>query len=130
MPTQHATVAQFLAALDPERRTEVDELLEIVRSAHPDLVESIKWNSPNWSLDGADLLTVNVPRSGPVRLILHRGATTAEHKTAASTFTGDPGGILRWHSDIRASLAMPAPNALEDARAGMVEVIRAWVETS
>lgn len=130
MPTQHSTVAEFVAALDPERRAEVEELCEIVRSAHPELVESIKWNAPSWSLRGTDLLTVNVPRTGPVRLILHRGATTVENKTAASTFTGDPRGMLRWHSDIRASLAMPAADALDDARAEMVAVIRAWVEAS
>jgi Domain of unknown function (DU1801) len=130
MPTQRGTVAEFLAALNPERRAEVEGLREIVRSAHPELVEAVKWNSPNWSLDGADLLTVNVPRSGPVRLILHRGVTTVEDKTAPSTFVGDPDGLLRWHSDIRASLSMPAPDELEGARAGMVEVIRSWVETS
>lgn len=130
MPTPYSTVAQFFAAVDPERRAEVVKLCGIVRSAHPELVESVKWNSPNWSLDGADLLTLNVPRTGPVRLILHRGATTVEHKTAASTFTGDPRGMLGWHSNIRASLAMPAADALDDARAEMVAVIRAWVEAS
>jgi hypothetical protein len=130
MTAQHTTVAEFLAALNPEQRAEVEELREIVRSAHPELVESIKWNSPNWSLDGTDLLTVNVPRAGSVRLILHRGATTTEEKDAAPSFTGDPSGMLRWHSDIRASLSMPAPDALDGARAGMIAVIRAWVLAS
>ena len=130
MPTQRATVAEFLAALAPPRRAEVEALCEIVRAAHPGLVESIKWNSPNWSLGGIDLLTVNVPGRGPVRLILHRGTTTAERKGAAPTFAGDPGGMLVWHSDIRASLAMPALDALDGVRAAMVAVVRAWVESA
>jgi len=49
----------------------VEALCEIVRAPHPGLVESVKWNSPNWSLGGTDLLTVNVPGRGPVRLMLH-----------------------------------------------------------
>ena len=129
MLKQYGTVAEFLAALNPEQRAEVEELREIVRCAHPELVESIKRNSPNWSLDGTDLLTVNVPRAGSVRLILHQGATT-EDRDAASSFTGDPSGILQWHSDFRASLAMPAPDALDGARAGMVALIRAWATAS
>lgn len=90
----------------------------MVRGVHPDLVESIKWNSPNWSLDGTDLLTVNAGPKGPVRLILHRGAVTPERKGVASSFAGDPDGLLTWHSDIRASL-IPGP--------GAAAVIRAWV---
>jgi hypothetical protein len=136
MPTpQHATVADFLDSLAPDRRAEVEALRAIVGDAHPGLVESIKWNSPNWSLDGADLLTVNVAGKGPVRLILHRGATIAEDKAAAPTFAGDPTGMLKWHSDIRASLAMPGLESLESLeslpslRDDIVAVVRAWVST-
>ena len=65
-----------------------------------------------------------------MRLILHRGATTAERKGAAPTFAGDPGGMLVWQSDIRASLAMPGLDALDGMRAAMVAVVRAWVESA
>ncbi|MEY2849234.1 MAG: hypothetical protein RI885_1901 [Actinomycetota bacterium] len=127
MPTQYSTVTEFLDALDPQRLTEVQSLREIVLSSHPRLVESIKWNSPNWSLDGVDRLTVNVPRSGPTRLILHRGTSTAENKVAAPEFTGDPGGLLTWHSDIRASLRMPPADNLSMSRDAMVAVLKAWL---
>ncbi len=138
MPVQYRTITEFLAALTPERRTEVQVLRELVDSAHPGLVENIKWNSPNYSLNGADRLTVNLPRSGPVRLVLHRGSKIAENKTAAPEFSGDPTGLLTWHSNIRASLSMPAP-ANQDlqgdvdtnrSRADVVAVLRAWLEFS
>lgn len=127
MAVQFSTVDEFLAALTPERRAEVDALRELVRTAHPELVESIKWNSPNFSLGDTDLLTVNVPRSGPVRLILHRGTTTAEDKSATPEFDGDPTGLLTWHSNIRASLRMPPADAPDSARDDVVAVLRAWV---
>lgn len=127
MVVQYRTVEEFLAALTPERRAEVDSLRELVRTAHPELVESIKWNSPNYSLDETDLLTVNVPRSGPVRLILHRGTATAEDKSAAPEFDGDPTGLLTWHSNIRASLRMPPADAPASARDAVVAVLGSWV---
>ena len=124
MPTQFKTLAEFIAALTPEQRQEVEAVRDMVQCAHPELIESIKWNSPNWSLEGTDLLTVNVSRAGAVRLILHRGATNAENASATSSFSGDRGGLLKWHSDIRASLELPADVAREE----VVAVIRAWVD--
>ena len=128
MVVQFSTVDEFLAALTPQRRAEVDSLRELVRMAHPGLDESIKWNSPNYSLGDTDLLTVNVPKSGPVRLILHRGTATAEDKSAAPEFDGDPTGLLTWHSNIRASLRMPPADAPDGPRDDVVAVLRAWVE--
>ena len=130
MPTSHVSVKEFLSSLSPEQRTEAEALRSLVRSAHPGLTESIKWNSPNYSLDGTDLLTMNVPRSGALRLILHRGTSTAEDKAAQPEFDGDPMGLLTWHSNIRASLRMPASDAPQSARDDVVAVIRAWVATA
>ena len=129
MPTQYASVAEFLDALSPQRRSEAEALRSIVTAAHPGLVETIKWNSPNYSLGDTDLLTMNVPRSGALRLILHRGTSHAEDKGAAPEFDSDPTGLLTWHSNIRASLRMPASDAPASAHDDMVAVVRAWVES-
>jgi hypothetical protein len=151
MPVQYRTVTEFLASLTPDRQAEVHALRELVLSAHPGLIENIKWNSPNYSLSGTDLLTVNVPRKGPVRVILHRGSRIVENKTAVPDFSGDPAGLLTWHSNIRASLSMPAPADLDrnpnpnpdqspdqalrpyldrdHARADILKVLRAWLAT-
>ena len=122
---KHRTVAEFLAAQPPEVRDQVEVLRELAVRAEPALVETIKWNSPNFSLDGQDLLTINVGRGDAVLLVLHRGTEIAEDKGAATSFTGDPRGLLTWHSDIRASMPVPAPDGLEDATV----VVRAWVES-
>ena len=120
---KHRTVQEFLAAQPPEVREQVEILRELIVRAEPSLVENIKWNSPNFSLDGQDLLTVSVGRADVVRLVLHRGTEIAEDKSAATSFTGDPSGMLTWHSDIRASMPVPQADGLEDATA----VVRAWV---
>lgn len=116
----HASVADFLAAQNPDARTAVEALRTLVKDAEPRLVEIVKWNSPSYTLDGEDRLTVNVGRSGDVRLILHRGTAQVETKGAASTFSGDPDGLLTWHSDVRASLAAADAGAARD-------VVRAWL---
>ena len=127
MPERYATVDEFLAAQSPERRADVESLRALVREAEPGLTEIVKWNSPDYTLDGVDRLTVNAAGKGPVRLVLHHGTERAEDKGAAPRFAGDPHGLLTWHSDIRASFALPAAGELAGRRDGLVAVVRAWL---
>lgn len=127
MPARFATVDAFLAAQAPERRADVEALRVLVREAGPGLVEIVKWNSPSYTLDGVDRLTINAPGKGPVRLILHFGTERAEEQGAEPTFAGDPEGLLTWHSDIRASLTLPPADERADRRDAMIAVIRSWL---
>ncbi|HEX6955349.1 MAG TPA: DUF1801 domain-containing protein [Agromyces sp.] len=130
MGRQFATVDAFLEAQEPRRRADVERLRAIVREAEPSLVELVKWNSPDYQLDGVDRLTINAGGRGPVRLILHFGTGHAEDRSAAPTFTGDPEGLLTWHSDIRASVPLPDAAELAGQREAIVAVIRAWLAWS
>ena len=120
---QFATVADYLDAQPPTVRAEVDLLREVVLAAEPSLVEIIKWNSPNFTLAGEDRLTISVGAKDAVQLVLHRGTEIAETKGASTSFTGDPSGLLTWHSDIRASMPATAAHDRDAATA----VIRAWL---
>jgi hypothetical protein len=119
MPVTFRTVADYLAA--SSRPHEVEALRSIVVEANPRLVETIKWNSPSYVLDGVDRLTINAAGRGPVRLILHLGTETPEDRGAVSSFAGDPGGLLTWHSNIRASM-VAGPD-----RDAAIAVVRAWL---
>lgn len=122
------SVTDYRAAQSDDRRESIDALRAIVTDAHPDLKEIIKWNSPSYVLNGIDRLTINAVGTGPVRLILHLGTEQAEHKSTTTKFTGDPDGLLKWHSDIRASFVMPTPAELLESRPRLVAVVRAWLE--
>ena len=126
MAEKYRTVEEFLAAQEPPRRAQVEDLRALVHDADPRLVEIVKWNSPSYTLDGVDRLTVTAAGRGPVRLVLHLGTARAERAGAPSSFDDDPGGLLTWHSDIRASLTAPPAND-GAARAAVVDVIRAWL---
>lgn len=127
MPERFATVDEFLAAQSPERRADVEAPRALVLAAEPALIEIVKWNSPNYVLGGVDRLTINAAGKGPVRLILHFGTDRAEDKAAVPAFAGDPEGLLTWHSNIRASLALPPRAELDAKREAILGVIRAWL---
>ncbi|HEY6801327.1 MAG TPA: DUF1801 domain-containing protein [Agromyces sp.] len=127
MPERFATVDEYLISHEPQRRAEIESLRSLVHEAEPSLTEIVKWNSPDYTLDGVDRLTINAAGKGPVRLILHFGTERSEDKGAAPTFTGDPDDLLTWHSNIRASLPMPATEQLPAERDAIISVIRAWL---
>ncbi|WP_156739579.1 DUF1801 domain-containing protein [Occultella aeris] len=64
MPERFATVDEFLAAQSPERRADVESLRALVHEAAPALAEIVKWNSPDYVLDGVDRLTINAAGKG------------------------------------------------------------------
>ena len=127
MVDRHSSVAEFLAAQPDDRRALVEALRSLVREASPAAQEIVKWNSPSYVLDGVDQATISAQGKNGVRLVLHRGASTAENRDAASAFTGDPQGLLTWHSDIRASLLVTDLADLAAKHAAAVEVVRAWL---
>ncbi|POH70768.1 hypothetical protein C3B59_03605 [Cryobacterium zongtaii] len=127
MVDRYRSVAEYLTAQPAERLPVIQALRQLVLEANPAAEEHIKWNSPSFVLAGIDQATISAQGKNGVRLVLHRGATTAENPDAASTFTGDPNGLLTWHSDIRASLLVTDLADLERTRAAAVEVVRAWL---
>jgi len=127
MVDRYGSVQQFLAAQSAARLPVIEALRTLVHEANPAALEHIKWNSPSYVIDGVDQATISAQGKDGVRLVLHRGATTAENTDAASAFTGDPQGLLTWHSDIRASLLVTDPADLAAKRAAAVEVVRAWL---
>ena len=127
MVDRYRSVPEFLAAQSAERLPVIDGLRQLVLEAHPGAQEHIKWNSPSYVVDGVDQATISAQGKDGVRLVLHRGATTAENTAAASAFADDPQGLLTWHSDIRASLLVTDLADLTGKRDAAVAVVRAWL---
>ncbi|PRY70005.1 uncharacterized protein DUF1801 [Glaciihabitans tibetensis] len=127
MAAKFSTVEDFLAAQSEAGRAQVEALREIVLTCTPGVQEHIKWNSPSYYIvPGEDRVTVNAHGAGPVRLVLHAGATTPEDKSAAPSFAGDPHGLLTWHSNIRASLTGGDLDGIAAAREHIAGVLRSW----
>ena len=127
MVVAFGTVGEFLAAQTDDVRAQVELLRDIIRGSSDDLTEHIKWNSPSYVFDGEDRITLNARGSGPVRVVLHQGATTPEDKGAAPEFDADPTGLLTWHSNIRASLSVSSVDEITAQRDAIDRILRAWL---
>jgi hypothetical protein len=88
----HATTRDQIAAA----------LCAVITAALPAANRTIKSNAPNFELAGRDLITLNVPPTGPVRVVFHRGAKARDSKTG-TRLVDDRCGRLTWATDQRAS---------------------------
>jgi hypothetical protein len=126
MPPKYTSVSDFLSDLPEPRRSEVAALREIVIGSSDGLVEHIKWNSPSYVFNGEDRVTVNAHGRDAVRLILHAGPTTVEDRSAMPRFSDDPHGLLEWHSNIRASIALSGTDAIAQKQEHIRALLAAW----
>ena len=128
MVTSYSSVDAYLRDQPAERQTAINVLRGTVLGARHGVTEIVKWNSPSYVYKGEDRITVNATAKEAVRLIFHAGVETAEDKQAAPTFTGDPDGLLRWHSNIRASLLVKDAAEAEAKREAIAAVVGNWLD--
>lgn len=123
-PKTHEHVEAYLADLPAEALAVTQGLRALIRASHPGLTETIKWNAPSFSLNGADMLTLGLERNGAVRLVLHRGAKA---KDLAGFRFDDPDGLARWPSIDRGVVVIRDKAALDALAAGLRDLVTRWI---
>lgn len=124
MMAKTVPVDDWLAALDPDAREDVEQLRRIVLTAAPALVESIKWNAPNYALTGRDRVTLGLNPKGGYRVVLHRGA---EKRVTDGFIFEDPDGIGVWPTPDRGVVTLPTGAEIASQSGRLESLIRRWI---
>lgn len=125
MPTKHASIDAFLAALTPEQRPIVDKLRELAARAADGVSEHVKWNAPSFCIDGDDRITLGLSPKGVVRIVLHRGAKAQENKRFSFD---DPAGLIQWQAADRGVLHFTSFDGLIDKESAVGDIFARWME--
>jgi hypothetical protein len=128
--TPNSDVTTFLDELHHPLRKEIELLRICILSAESNLTESVKWNGPNYSIDGEDRITMRIqpPTSKQIQIIFHRGAkkqTQPEYQLIE-----DPSKLLVWKENDRAIASFKSLEEIENAKAALKEIVKNWVETT
>ena len=125
---KYTTVDEFIDGLVKAQKDQVIKLRTIIKNAHPELTEHIKWNSPSYMLDGEDRITFSVRPGHPAAIVLHMGATRPEDKNAKPVLN-DPFGLITWKSDTRGVIVFNNIDDIEAKRHQFVSIIGRWLKT-
>ena len=103
-----------------------EQLCSIIQESLPKAERSVKWNAPNFSVAGQDLITLNFSPRHPVRVVFHRGAKAVDTKTS-QRMIDDVSGLLTWASDQRAYASFPTVESVTEHADWLMHVAKAWV---
>lgn len=124
----NAEVTAFLDALKHPLRAEIEALRTCILNADKNLVEDIKWNGPNYSLNGNDRITMKIQPPKQIQLILHRGAkkiAQPKNKLIASTSK-----LLDWKENDRAVIGFKTLKEIEAADKELSTILKQWLEAA
>lgn len=118
-------VEAFLGALDHPRLAEIRALREIILGADPSITESIKWNAPSFRTS-EHFATFHLRSPDGVRVILHFGAKPGRGAGARAAIS-DPGSLLHWLADDRASVSFGDLGEVDARRSDFTALLRQWI---
>jgi hypothetical protein len=109
-------------------RKEIEALRAIILSAHASLEESIKWNGPNYHINGEDRITMKIHPPKVIQIIFHRGAKTKEQPKAKLII--DTAGLLDWKTNDRAVATFRNESELNDQKSVLIKIVNHWLVAS
>jgi hypothetical protein len=118
-------VTAFLDQQSLARRSEIEQLRTLILAACPNLVESIKWNGPNYSEGGKDRLTLRIFPHNQLQLIFHCGTKASVGVEKARV--PDSSGLLSWKSADRAVVSFTDSETLSSIKSELAFLIQAWI---
>jgi len=113
-----------LEALDHPLKDALIELCTLIRKQDPRIEESIKWNSPSFSIID-HFATTGVTQQGALRLVLHTGAK--KQATPKLVTIDDDGGLLNWKAPDRAVVTFTTHAEVADAKAWLPPILHQWI---
>lgn len=122
-------VTHFLQSLNHPFQVEIDLLRELILGSNATLTENIKWNGPNYCIDGEDRITMRIqPPKKQVQLIFHRGAKKQDQpENRLISFESE---ILTWKENDRAIVTFKSQSEIETNQSDLVEIIQLWLEAT
>ena len=127
-PALNPEVTSFLDALQHPLRREIEQLRMAVLSAHDGLAENIKWNSPNFTVQGEDRLTLRVHPPRQIQLIFHRGAK--KQPSPKEPLLSDGSGLLTWKETDRAVATFRSMAEIEEKKAALQQLVVEWIRAT
>lgn len=107
----------------------IEPLRALILAVDPEIVEGVKWNAPSYAHAGADRFTFNLRAPAEVRLILHCGAKKrgGKGRLLGDTFGLVESGVLEWADDERAIVRFASAADVQQAKAALTKLLRAWL---
>ena len=119
-------VSEFLDQLQHPLRAEIELLRTLILETNSKIEENIKWNGPNYSVNGEDRITMKIQPPKIIQLIFHRGAKKLEQPI--QHLIEDPFRLLDWKENDRAVIGFKSVQEIHEKEKRLTFLIYFWVK--
>ena len=124
----NSKVTDFLDSLNHALRAEIECLRNIIMSTDYELTEGIKWNGPNYSINGKDRITMRINPQKQIQVIFHRGAKVKE--PLKERLLSGQYDILIWKENDRAIASFKSLDEIQENSQMIREIVTKWIEAT
>ena len=121
-------VSKFLEELNHPLRIEIDFLRNLILDSNVQIVENIKWNGPNYTVQNQDRITMKIHPPKQIQLIFHRGAKKLEQPK--EKLINDESNLLIWKENDRAFISFKNVKDIESKKAQIQIIINQWINAT
>lgn len=124
----NSKVTDFLDSLNHALWAEIECLRNIIMSTDYELTEGIKWNGPNYSINGKDRITMRINPQKQIQVIFHRGAKVKE--PLKERLLSGQYDILIWKENDRAIASFKSLDEIQENSQMIREIVTKWIEAT
>ena len=121
-------VTAYLDNINHSLRDEIDYLRTIIMSTDFDLIEGIKWNGPNYSINGEDRITIRINSPEQIQIIFHRGAKVKEQPE--ERLLSEKYNFLIWKENDRSIASFKNLEEIQENYLMLKEAVAKWIEAT
>lgn len=121
-------VNSLLDSMEHPLRNEIEYLRRLILNTGLGLSEGVKWNGPNYSVNGEDRITLRINPYKQIQVIFHRGAKVKQQPK--ERLIKDEHKILTWKENDRAIATFKRIDEIEQLSVVSEELVIRWIEAT
>jgi hypothetical protein len=125
---QNTDVSIFLDELKHPLRAEIEMVRNIILNSNNQLTENIKWNAPNYVINGNDRVTLKINPPKNILIILHCGAKS--ETTPTKKIINHNCKALSWKGNDRAIITLKNKQDIITYQNDIVQIVNLWLDAT
>jgi len=121
-------VSELIAQLNHPLNQSIELLRELILAVDLNLVETIKWNGPNYQFNNEDRITLRVQDLKQIQIIFHRGAKVKVQPN--KRLINDEYDLLVWKENDRAIISFKSLVDIEKHKESIQILVYRWIINS
>jgi hypothetical protein len=121
----NSEISKWIKSLMHPQESSIQWIREIIMNCGYPTEEKIKWNSPNFTVNGEDRITLRIQPVNCFQIILHLGAKKSLRDLATEFSTLSP--LIEWKSGDRGIITLSNKSDIKNIEAEINKILSKWL---